>query len=297
MDLRHLRYFAAVAETCHFGRAAERLQVAQPALSLKVRQLESELGVTLFDRSTRHVSLTSAGEFLKSEIDHLFGRLDEAIVGARRLAAGQAGLLRIGMTGTTAFSHLPRIARTVKRALPDVALGIHADLLTPAQCERLREGTLELGILRPPVLGRDLVTAPFLAEPLVLALPAEHRLAGAAGVSLADLRDESWVGYSSPYSALNERVTRLCAGAGYAPRREHEAAGGSVLLALVAAGLGVAIVPAGVRTHPLQGVVFRDLPEAGTLDLVLAYRAGAANPIVETVVPLLSVAGRLAACP
>ena len=293
MDLRHLRYFAAVAETCHFGRAAERLQVAQPALSLKVRQLEEELGVALFRRTTRQVTLTTAGEFLKAETDQLFGRLDDTIAGVRRLSAGQAGLLRIGMNGTTAFSHLPRIARTVKRALPNVALGIHADMLTPAQCERLRDGTLEIGILRPPVLGRDLLTAPFISESLVLALPAAHRLVPAARVSLTDLREESWVGYSSPHSALNERVTRLCAGAGYAPRREHEAAGGSVLLALVAAGLGVVIVPEGVRSHPLQGVVFRDLPEAGTLDLVLGYRAGAANPLVDAVVPLLSAAGVL----
>ena len=138
------------------------------------------------------------------------------------------------------------------------------------------------------MLGRDLATAPFVSESLVLALPAKHRLVGKARISVSDLRDESWVCYSSPHSALNARVTRLCAGAGYTPRREHEAAGGSVLLALVAAGLGVAIVPEGVRSHPLQGVVFRDLPEAGTLDLVLGYRAGSDNPLVGVVVSLLT---------
>lgn len=294
MDLRHLRYFAAVAETCHFGRAAERLQVAQPALSLKVRQLEEELGVTLFERTTRQVSLTTAGKFLKSETDQLFGRLDETIAGVRQLSAGQAGLLRIGMNGTAAFSHLPYIARVVKRTLPDVALGIHADMLTPAQCAGLRDGTLEVGILRPPVLGRDLATAPFVSESLVLALPERHRLVEEARISMSELRDESWVFYSSPHSALNARVTRLCAGAGFMPRREHEAAGGSVLLALVAAGLGVAIVPEGVRSHPLQGVVFRDLPEAGRLDLVLGYRAGSDNPLVEAVVSLLAAPRRIA---
>src|SRR6476660_8885633 len=110
MELRHLRYFAAVAETCHFGQAAEQLHVAQPALSYAIRQLEAELDASLFTRTTRHVSLTAAGEFLQAEAVRILAGVDDAARGTRRIAAGRSGLIRIGLTGTAAFSHLPRIA-------------------------------------------------------------------------------------------------------------------------------------------------------------------------------------------
>ena len=140
MDLRHLRYFAAVADTCHFGQAAEQLHVAQPALSYAIRQLEAELDVTLFNRTTRHVSLTPAGEFLQAEAARILAGVDDAERGVRRIAAGRTGLVRLGLTGTAAFSHLPRIARIVRQELPGVALEIQADMLTPAQCRLLRSG-------------------------------------------------------------------------------------------------------------------------------------------------------------
>ena len=123
MDLRHLRYFAAVADTCHFGQAAQHLHVAQPALSYAIRQLEAELDVTLFNRTTRQVSLTAAGEFLRGEAARILAGVDEAERGVRRIAAGRSGLLRLGLTGTAAFSHLPRIARMVKRELPGCRAG------------------------------------------------------------------------------------------------------------------------------------------------------------------------------
>lgn len=290
MELRHLRYFLAVAETCHFGRAADRLHLAQPALSQAIRQMETELGVTLLQRTTRRVSLTPAGLFLQSEAAQLLDRFDEAVHGVRSLSAGKAGLLRLGMTGTAAFSHLPRIARTLKRELPDVALAIRAEILTPEQCDALRAGTLDVGIVRPPVLGDDIATVPFLREELIVSLPAEHRLAGRRKVSLTELRDDPWVAYSSPRSVVNVAVARMCHEAGFAPRREHEAASTSVLLALVAAGLGVAMVPAGVRAIPLEGVAFCDVEPSGSLELVLAYRASGDNPIAEAVVPILAAA-------
>src|SRR6476659_9332685 len=145
MELRHLRYFIAVAKTCHFGQAAEQLHVAQPALSYAIRQLEAELGASLFTRTTRQVSLTAAGEFLQAEATRILAGVDDAVRGARRIAAGRSGLVRLGLTGTAAFSHLPRIARVVKRELPGVALEVQADMLTPDQCEGLRTGTLDLG--------------------------------------------------------------------------------------------------------------------------------------------------------
>ncbi|MER7559846.1 LysR substrate-binding domain-containing protein [Nocardioides sp. NPDC126508] len=290
MELRHLRYFAAVAETCHFGQAAAQLHIAQPALSQAIRQLESELDVTLFTRTTRQVSLTPAGEFLRTEAARVLSAIDDSVRGVRRIGAGRHGLVRLGLTGTASFSHLPGIARVVKRELPEVALEIHADLLTPAQCERLQSGALDLGVLRPPAVGEGLTLRTLEVEPLALAIPVDHRLAVEPVVAMADLRTEPFIAYSARDSAVNEAVLRSCREAGFVPRREHEAPSTAVLLALVAAGLGVAIVPASVRALPLEGVVFRDLLDAGSVELALAYRTDDDNPVVDAVIEILEAA-------
>ncbi|MDF3337130.1 LysR substrate-binding domain-containing protein [Mycolicibacterium septicum] len=290
MELRHLRYFVAVAETCHFGRAAEQLHVAQPALSYAIRQLEGELGVTLFNRTTRQVSLTAAGEFLRSEAHRILAGVEDAERGVRRIARGSGGVLRLGLTGTSAFSHLPRIARLVKRELPAVALEIQADMLTPAQCDGLRSGAIDLGVLRPPAVGEGVEMATIDVESLVLAVSVDHRLAVEPVVSLTDLRSESFIAYASRDSAVNDAVLRSCRAAGFVPRREHSAPGTAVLLALVAAGLGVAVVPASVQALPLDGVVFRDLVDGGTVELALAWLRDADNPLVDAVVDILKPA-------
>jgi len=294
MELRHLRYFAAVAETCHFGRAAERLHMAQPALSQAIRQLESELGTPLFERTTRQVSLTPAGSFMYGEAQRVLGTVEDSVRSVRRIADGRLGLVRLALTGTAAFTQLPRIARTVKHHLPGVALEIHADLLTPAQCDGLRAGSLDLGVLRPPVTGEGIDLRTIEVEPLVLAAPADHRLALEPGVRISDLRTEGFILYSSRDSAVNDAVLRSCERAGFAPRREHEVLGTSALLALVAAGLGVALVPASVRSVPLSGVVFRDVADAGSVELALAWRHEEPSPLVGSVLTTLTDAGLFA---
>jgi DNA-binding transcriptional LysR family regulator len=287
MELRHLRYFAAVAETCHFGRAAERLHMAQPALSQAIRQLEGELGTPLFTRTTRQVSLTPAGEFLRGEAARVLGAVDDSVRGVHRIAEGGQGLVRMAFTGTSAFSHLPRIARALQRDLPGVALEIHADLLTPAQSQGLRDGSLDLGVLRPPASGDGVEVRTIEVEQLVLAVPADHRLAEEPVVSMTDLRSEGFVLYAGAESAVNAVVLSSCRAAGFAPRRAQEAAGTAVLLALVAAGLGVALVPASVRAVPLAGVVFRDVADAGRVELGLAWRRGNTSPLLRAVIDTL----------
>lgn len=291
MELRHLRYFTAVAQTRHFGRAAEQLHLAQPALSQSIRQLEKELGTALFTRTTRHVALTSAGEFLQDEALRILAAVDASVRGVERLASGRSGLVRIAFTGTAAYSLLPRIARIVKRDLPGVALEIHADLLTPAQTGRLRDGTLDLGVLRPPVDGGDLAVRTIEVEPLVLAVPADHPLATTAQACVADLRGEDFIRYADSHSVVNEALLSSCRDAGFLPRVAHEATGTSVLLALVAGGLGVSLVPRSVRAAPLEGVVFRDVADARTIELALAWNEHEAAPAVRTVLTALEHAG------
>lgn len=291
MELRHLRYFAAVAETCHFGRAAERLHMAQPALSQAIRQLEAELGAVLLTRTTRQVSLTPAGEFLYDEARRLLRQIDDAVTGVRRVADGRKGLVRVGFTGTAAFTQLPRFARALQQHLPEVALDVHADMLTPAQSSGLRDGSLDLAVLRPPVTGDGMEVRTIEVEPLVLALPADHRLVAEPVISLADLATEDFVIYSGKNSAVNEAVLRACREAGFTPRREHEAAGTAVLLPLVAAGLGIAVVPGSVRAVPLAGVIFRELTDAGSIELALAWRRDDPSALVRSVLAALEDAG------
>jgi DNA-binding transcriptional LysR family regulator len=287
VELRHLRHFLAVAETRHFGRAAEQLHIAQPALSQSIRQLEAELGATLLARTTRQVSLTPAGSFFRAETRRLIEGLDDTVRGVRRIAEGRSGLLRVAFTGTAAFDQLPRIARIVQQDLPGIALEVVADQLTPAQLDALRSGHVDLGLLRPPVAGDDIKLRVVLREELVLALPSDHRLAEEAGLEVVDVAHDTFVMYADAHSAVNEAIVRSCRAAGFAPRREHEAANTSVLLALVAAGLGVALVPQSARSLPLHGVVFRDVAGAASIDLALAWVREHPSPLVATLVAAL----------
>ncbi|AMT73334.1 LysR substrate-binding domain-containing protein [Mycobacteroides immunogenum] len=287
MELRHLRYFVVVAETCHFGNSAERLHIAQPALSQAIKQLELELNAPLLSRTTRKVTLTPAGEFLLGEARRILDTLDDTIAGVRRIASGQYGTVRIGLTGTAAYSHLPRIARLIRRELPGIAMQIHADLLTPDQCDMLGAGTLDLAILRPPVGGPAIESRVIATEPLILALPSEHPLAAEPIVRVGDLRAEPFVGYVSRQSAVNLATVKACHDAGFMPDLVHEAPGTSVLLALVGAGLGVALVPSAARALPLDGVTFRDITGVGSIELMLAWLRDRTNPVTDAVLAVL----------
>lgn len=287
MDLKQLRYFDAVAETCHFGQAAERLHLAQPALSQAVRRLEAELDVLLLARTTRQVSLTPAGEFFHREVRRILGDLDACVVGTRSIAEGSRGLLRVGFTGTSAFTQLARLSRIVRASLPGVALEVQADLLTPGQVERLTDGRLDLGVLRGPVAEPGIETRSLLQEPLVLALPADHRLAAEPALEVVDVSADEFVAYADTRSAVNEAMVSSCLRAGFSPNITHRAPGTAALLALVAAQLGVALVPESVRSMQLQGVVFRDVADAATIDLSLAWRADDPSALVAGALDVL----------
>jgi DNA-binding transcriptional LysR family regulator len=291
MELRHLRYFAAVAETCHFGRAAERLHMAQPPLSQAIRQLEAEMEVALFTRTTRQVSLTPAGEAFHRDVTLVLAAIEDAVRRAQRIASGRSGVLRVAFTGTAAYRYLPRIARVVKTELPEVGLEIHADLLTPAQEQALLESRVDLGVLRPPVSDEGIAHRTIAHERLVAALPAGHRLVDEPGLAMVDLRPEGFVVYATGGSVVNDAVNRSCRTAGFSPRVEHKVAGTSVLLGLVAGGLGVALVPESVQAAGIDGVVFREVEGAGSVDLALAWRAGDTNPLLLELLTTLESAG------
>lgn len=297
MELRHLHYFAAVAEALHFGRAAERLHMAQPPLSQAIRQLEAEMGLTLFARTTRKVTLTPAGSAFQEDVRRILEAIDDGVARAQRIGDGHAGVLRLAFTGTAAFEQLPRIAHIVKRELPEVHLDIRTDLLTPAQEEGLLGSQLDLGVLRPPVLDPLLATRTIACEPLVLVLPEDHPLADERDLQLAHLRSEAFVAYAAPGSVVNAAVDRSCLAAGFRPRVEHRVEGTSVLLALVAGGLGVALVPASVQATSVRGAVFRPVAGVEQVELAIAYRRDDGSALLRRLLDTLETAGLFAPTP
>ncbi|MFI0816261.1 LysR substrate-binding domain-containing protein [Streptomyces sp. NPDC021098] len=288
MELRQLRYFAAVAETRHFGRAAERLHMAQPPLSQAIRRLEAELGVELFARTTRHVALTGAGEVFRTDVERILAAVDEAVARAGRFASGAEGVLRIGLTGSASYRQLPALARLVKRELPRVILEVHTDMLTPAQETALTERRLDIGVLRPPVRQEGIAHRPIATEPLVAAVPEGHWLGEADSVRVEQLRHEDFIVYAAALgSVVGDAVVRGCLAAGFYPHRAYEVTETSAALALVAAGLGVAVLPDSIRSAPREGVVCKEIEDAPSVRLDLAWREDDDSPLLRNLLKAL----------
>jgi DNA-binding transcriptional LysR family regulator len=283
VELRHLRYFVAVAEERHFGRAAARLHIAQPPLSQQIRRFEAELGEPLLYRTTRSVELSPAGEVLLERSREILAAVDAAVDDARRAARGEYGHLAIGFTGSSTYEMLPSLAAALRQELPGVALDLRGELLTPAQVARLIDGTLDLGLLRPPVRERELSIEVLRSEPLIAVLPESHPLASSRAVPLELLAPEPFVTYPSHFrSVLHDAVEDACAAHGFKPLATHEVAETATLVSFVAAGLGVSLVPASVRHMTVRGAVYRPLARDTTrVELAAAWRRDDDRPVIS----------------
>jgi DNA-binding transcriptional LysR family regulator len=280
MDLRHLRYFLAVAEERHFGRAAARLHMAQPPLSQAVRRLEAELGVTLLHRTTRRVELTEAGRSFADRARAILADVDEAAHEARRVAAGTVGHLAIGCVGSATYSLLPALSRHLAAELPGVDFAFRGEMLVPDQVEALRSGAIDVALLRPPVADLSLTVVPLRRDRLVVAVPADSPLAARRQVRITDLRRADLIVHSTDRrSVMYDVVLGLFRDAGLEPHVRHEVGETSTLVTLVAGGLGVAVVPEPVTALALDGVAYRPLVRpAATVDLAVAHRADRTEP-------------------
>ena len=289
MELRHLRYFVAVAEELHFGRAAIRLHMAQPPLSQRVyRQLEQEIGVTLLDRTKRRVDLTAAGRAFLKEARRTLAQAERSVRTAQRASRGETGLLSIGFVPTADLDLLPRVLRAWRARCPDVEVELSA--LSPAQqVEALREGRIQVGILRPPVDDAGLVVESIRSESLVVAMPERHPLARRARVRLADLHGDAMILFprdSSP--SRYDMLVDVCRYAGFAPRTLHGEYAVPTNLGLIAAGLGVTLLPASIRNLQRAGVVYRALmPPVPQLEMAVAYGRDERSPVLPTFLSVL----------
>lgn len=280
MDLRHLRYFVAVAEERHFGRAAARLHMAQPPLSQAVRRLEHELGVELLHRTTRRVDLTAAGAAYLDRARAVLAAVDEAGHEARQVAAGQVGRLAVGCVGSATYSLLPTLARGLSEELPGIDFAFRGEMLVPEQLRLLRSGEVDLALLRPPVADASVAVHVLRRERLVVALPAEHRYAARRRLRVADLRGEPLIVHSGRRgSVMHATVVRLCREAGFEPHVRHEVDETSTLVTLVAGGLGAAVVPEPVSALRLDRVAYVPLADrAARTELAVAHLADRTEP-------------------
>lgn len=281
MDLlRHLGYFVTVAEERHFGRAAERLHMAQPPLSQQIRRLEAELGVELFVRTTRRVDLTPAGAAYLEKARAILASVEEAAHETRRVAAGVVGHLAIGCVGSATYSLLPALSRRLAQELPGVDFSFRGEMLASEQVEALRAGTVDLALLRPPVTDGSISLTRLREDRLVAAVPADHPLAERKQVRVADLAGTPLIVHSADRrSTMYDVVRGLCRDAGFDPVIRHEVGETSTLVTLVAGGLGVAVVPGPVSALALAGVAYRPLVRpATTVELAAAHRADRSEP-------------------
>jgi DNA-binding transcriptional LysR family regulator len=280
MDLRQLRYFVAVAEERHFGRAAARLHMAQPPLSAQIRTLEHDLGVQLLRRTTRRVELTEAGAAYLQRARAILLAADEAGHEARRVAAGSVGRLALGCVGSATYSMLPTLARGLSAELPHVDFAFRGEMLVPDQILGLRSGEIDLALLRPPVADTSIMVEVLRRERLVAALPGDHRFAGRRRIAAKNLRGEPLIVHSGRRdSVMFETVLRLCRSAGFEPTIRHEVDETSTLVTLVAGGLGVAVVPEPVTALALRGVVYLPLSDIdAATELAVAYLADRTEP-------------------
>jgi DNA-binding transcriptional LysR family regulator len=293
MELRHLRYFVAVAEQRHFGRAAERLHMAQPPLSQQIRQLEGELGVTLLTRTTRRVDLTPAGAAYLDHARAILAAVDEAGEVAARIAAGRTGRLMVGCVGSATYSLLPALAKALRTELPDVEFGFRGEMLSPDQAAALHDGSLDLALLRRLPDTSGLTIGDVRRERLLVAVPQEHRYADRKRLRVAELAGEGLIVHAgSGRSAMNSVVHDLFETADLALEVVHEVAETSTLVTFVAAGLGIAVVPEPTSALNVPGVVYVPLVGTPGVDLVVATREGDANPVLARALGMLAALAR-----
>ena len=285
MELRHLRYFLAVAEELHFHRAATRLHISQPPLSQQIRALERELGVTLLERNRRRVTLTVAGEGFRDDARSILAAVERASERARHVARGSLGTLSIGFVGSAMFSPtLPDILREFRAGHPDVELVLR-ELPTTAQLHALVGGELDVGVIRGPVaeseIDPQLELMTIQRERLVAALPADHRLAARRRLRAEDLRGESFVILARREApGLYASLAAAMSDVGGLPEDVLEVAEMQTIISLVAGGFGVSLVPTSVGQVDRSGVAFRPIAGATqTIELSVAWRAGTGSPV------------------
>ncbi len=280
VELRHLRYFLAVAEELHFGRAAERARIAQPALSQQIRRLEAALGTELFRRTTRRVRLTAAGEALIPHARRALQEVADGRVAAVRAARGEVGRLSVGFVETAAGTIVPAAVQRFRAERPAVELSLR-ELGVAEQVEGLRSGRIDVGVVRAPVDAPELQLEPIAEEGLLAAMPSGHQLASRRRIAPGRLAGEPLVALSREIvPGLHDQLADTLGGGLGGVRITQEATSIQAVLGLVAAGLGIAVLPASVRSQRRDGVSFVSLVPSPRSTVLVASRRDHGSPLI-----------------
>ncbi|MDE3195110.1 MAG: LysR family transcriptional regulator [Acidobacteriota bacterium] len=286
MEIRQLRYFLAVAEDLHFTCAAERLHVAQPALSLQIRQLEEEIGAKLLERTNRRVALTAAGEAFRARAALVVEQANRALVEASQIGRGEAGVVSIGFVSSAVCGVLPEILRRFRESVP--AAGVELDELEPSeQLERIRQYRLDIGLMHAVLHEREFDSVTIARDRLVAAIPEKHPCARRRRIALRDLAgDAFFIPKQHAHSGFHELVLAACDGAGFTPARIQPTRLLQTAVALVAGGLGVTLVPESFESNlSVKGVVYRHLAGVSPVaQLIAVWSRENRSPLVARLV-------------
>jgi DNA-binding transcriptional LysR family regulator len=287
-ELRLVRYFVAVAEELHFGRAAHRLRMAQPGLSQQIKSLEQQLGVRLLDRTSRQVSLTPAGSLLLTEGRRLLAQAERTADQVRRAGLGQVGRITVAAIGSATYDIIPRLLREHRKRFPDVEVLLR-EMSTPAQVQAIRSGEIDVGLLRLPADMTALVAHTVREDRMAVMLPETHPLARRRRIPLRALAREPLIVFpSSPRPSWADTVIAACREAGFEPIVAQEAMESATVVSFVAAGIGIAIVPEGLKLLARAGVAYRLVaPPAPVTHLAAVYRADNLPPAVAALLEVV----------
>ncbi|MBP8780665.1 MAG: LysR family transcriptional regulator [Alicycliphilus sp.] len=294
MELRLLHYFATLAEELHFGRAAQRLCISQPPLSVAIKQLEQELQAQLFERSSKGVRLTAAGEHLLGKARQLLALSHQAAQETRDVAQGTRGHLRLGFVGSSLYRGLPQALAQLQLSHPQVRV----DMLEANSAEQilgLQQMRLDVALVHsiqpPDGISSQLV----VEEPFVVCLPDHHPLCAGESIDLAELRDDRLILFSNLVSpTYHQRIYEMCLAHGFAPEMRHEVRHWLSVISLVSLGQGVALVPAALERVGLPRLVFRPLlGEHPRSEMLAMWRSAPANPLVQALLAHLQQAAQM----
>jgi len=288
-DLKQLQCFVAVGEELHFGRAARRMHMTQPPLSRHIQLLEFEIKIRLLQRTSRSVRLTPAGKAFLQEAIRILALVESSAASAQRIARGELGLLRVGFTAGSSYSFLPKLLARTSTSLKDISF-VLTEMVTRQQIEALESNSIDLGLQRVPITHQELETLLVVREKMMLALPKNHRLAKGRLPTLADLRDEPLITFSPRDGQyFYQLIDNLFASASIAPKYVQQISQIHSILALVSAGLGVAIVPESARMLHFAGSILRQLKMPPLYaDLHVVWRKDNENPALPPFIDLVA---------
>ena len=288
MELRHLSYFQAVAEELNYRKAAERLFISQPGLSRQIKQLEEMLGVQLFERDKKHVSLTAAGVFLKGEVDFVINHLESTKSQLKLIDSGKVGELRIGFLGSASNRVLPDLLSKINTSEPLITTSLE-ELSNSVQVEMIQKDKLDLGFVRLASVPEDLEMKPILRDTFSLVVPENHPIGNPDFSSVSQFRDDSFILFSSDYSNYYyEQILSICRDSGFSPKIKHKSVHALTIFRLVENGLGVAIVPSSLKEGYDLKVRFMEIPGISQFtELSVIWKPENRNPALGRVLALV----------